>query len=625
MASCGQGGRDARVAGGLVRAHRTHRAPAPHRLGPALQEEQPVPTGRVGLHRPLDVLRAAVVPLRPLGEPGHFGDLLVGQARDGAPLGGHRDPRDPTPACRRPVLDLLVRDHPPGDLHEDLVDEVVVRVDLAGHHRLPEAPRRVDGDLGPVAVLRVEGEGDARDLGEHHLLDGDAHRRAGPVPGVRRRGEPRPVAHRPLGEQARPAPAHRGQDLGRAAHPQVRVVLAGEARVRRVLPDRRRPDGHRHVLRPAPPAQVGVRPGHRVPQVVGQRGVLDEVAHRRARARRTRRVVRGVREQDPQPVRQRPARGHVGVGGDGEAGRDVQPGLRQLAQRGALAAEPRGEGGIELVEPHHVGHPRPPLVRPFGAGGQRDAGPMSTTARSWPTTKCPGEALSGAVPPLLRPVARYEVGQHEGADLGGTGDGGHLRRRRVSAEQMAEQSLLRRRPRWRQELIHPVGVDRFVHQDVCAAGELDEVLARTGVAGEHDRSGVGVEPVRQRREDRRVLDERGRDADAVVLVERHRAHPGMRIPVGVRDVPGGDGHVEPAEQARPGRATRRRTPGRCSPWRRSRPSGRSSPPCRASGSTARSPAGQGGRRTAVARPHGCRARRSAPAGPPAPARCRARR
>ena len=173
---------------------------------------------------------------------------------------------------------------------------------------------------------------------------------------------------------------------------------------------------------------------------------------------------------------------------------------------------------------------------------------MSTTARSWPTTKRPGEALSGAVPPLLRPVARYEVGQHEGADLGGTGDGSHLRRRRVSTEQMPEQSLLRRRPRWRQELVHPVGVDRFVHQDVCAAGELDEVLARTGVAGEHDRSGVGVEPVRQRREDRRVLDERGRDADAVVLVERHRAHPGMRIPVGVRHVPGGDGHVEPAEQ-----------------------------------------------------------------------------
>ena len=180
--SCGQRGRDARVAGGLVRAHRTHRAPAPHRLGPALQQEQPVPTGRVGLHRPLDVLRAAVVPLRPLGEPGHLRDLLVGQARDGAPIGGHRDPRDPTPARRRPVLDVLVRDHPPGDLHEDLVDEVVVRGDLAGHHRLPEAPRRVDGDLGPVAVLRVEGEGDARDLGEHHLLDGDAHRRAGPVP-----------------------------------------------------------------------------------------------------------------------------------------------------------------------------------------------------------------------------------------------------------------------------------------------------------------------------------------------------------------------------------------------------------------------------------------------------------
>ena len=250
---------------------------------------------------------------------------------------------------------------------------------------------------------------------------------------------------------------------------------------------------------------------------------------------------------------------------------------------------------------------------------------MSTTARSWPTTKRPGKPLSGAVPPLRWPVSRHEVGQHERADLGGTGDGGHLRRRRVSTEQMPEQSLLRRCPRWRQELIHPVGVDHFVHQDVCAAGELDEVLARTGVAGEHDRSGVGVEPVRQRREDRRVLDERGRDADAVVLVERHRAHPGMRIPVGVRDVPGGDGHVEPAEQLGRGGRPAVERPVVVVRGEGRGPSGRSSPPCRASGSPARSPAGQDGRRTAVARRPGCRARRSAPAGPPAPARCRARR
>ena len=113
----GQGRRDARVAGRARRAHRRRRAPAPHRLGAALQQEQPVPAGRVGLDRPLDVLRAAVMPLGPPGELGHLLDLLVGQARHGAPLGGHRDPDDPAAVARRPVLDVLVGDDPPGDLH----------------------------------------------------------------------------------------------------------------------------------------------------------------------------------------------------------------------------------------------------------------------------------------------------------------------------------------------------------------------------------------------------------------------------------------------------------------------------------------------------------------------------
>ena len=153
-----------------------------------------------------------------------------------------------------------------------------------------------------------------------------------------------------------------------------------------------------------------------------------------------------------------------------------------------------------------------------------------------------------ALPPLARPVARYEGRQHERAHLRGAGDGRHLLHGRVGGDQVSEQRLLPRGPRVWQELVHPAGVDDLVHEDVRAAGELGEVVARARVAGEHHRAGVGVEPVRQRWEHRCVLDERGPHADSVVLVELHGPHPRVRITVGVRDVPGRDRHVDAAEQ-----------------------------------------------------------------------------
>ena len=195
--------------------------------------------------RPLHVLRALVVLLRPPGQPGHGLDLVVGQARDGLPLrldrnGGHRV------RGGQPVLQRLGRDRAPGDRAHDLVHQEVVRGDLAADHGLAEAPGRVDGDLRPVAVQRVEGERHPGRPRPDHLLHADAHRRAVlPVPPLQ------PVGDAPVGEQARPAAQHVRHDRVAAAHPQVGVVLAGEARVRLVLAGRRRPDRDGQVAVPA--------------------------------------------------------------------------------------------------------------------------------------------------------------------------------------------------------------------------------------------------------------------------------------------------------------------------------------------------------------------------------------
>ena len=115
-------------------------------------------------------------------------------------------------------------------------------------------------------------------------------------------------------------------------------------------------------------------------------------------------------------------------------------------------------------------------------------------------------------------------------------------------------------------------VDRWrihhrVDQDVCAAGELYEVLRRRGVAGDDDRAVARVEPVGERRSHRRMIDERGGDRD--VPVRRHRAALAKLVDVhercklcpafsGDADVKAGRIHLE-EELRHP--CERRRSPG----------------------------------------------------------------
>jgi hypothetical protein len=126
---------------------------------------------------------------------------------------------------------------------EDLVDEVVVRGDLAGHHRLAEPPRRVDRDLRAVPVGGVQRERHPGGLGVDHLLDPHRHRDhvvvvAGLVA----------VGDGPVGEDRRPAPLDVLEHRVGAADPQVGVLLAGEAGVGQVLGGGRRADRDRDVV-----------------------------------------------------------------------------------------------------------------------------------------------------------------------------------------------------------------------------------------------------------------------------------------------------------------------------------------------------------------------------------------
>ena len=208
----------------------------------------------------------------------------------------------------------------------------------------------------------------------------------------------------------------------------------------------------------------------------------------------------------------------------------------------------------------------------------------------------PGKSLSGAEPPLLRPVARHEVGQHEGAHPGGAGDGSHPLHRGVGAEEMAEEPLLRRAS------VVAAGADPPSRcRSLRGPGRPRRGRARRG--SRSDRCRRRTRSIRCRCRTgtpapgtSALLDERGRDADAVVLVTAP-VSSGCGSRVGVCHVPGGMGTSNPRNKLGRGGRTAVERPvvavrgegcdHQVDHLRRA-----------GVGFTAWSPAGQGGRRTA---------------------------
>ena len=216
----------------------------------------------VGVDGPLDVLRRAEVLLDARPQGGERAQLVVGQAepvlRRGR-LDAHR-----AAAGTGPDGQPLVSPAPVHDGAAVGVDDDVVGVDRAGHHRLAETGAGVDDGAAAPARDRVGGEQHAGHLCVDHLLhdDGDAD-----PTGVD--ALPGPVGDRALGPQRRPASPYGVHHLRLADHGEVRVLLAREAGERQVLGGGRRAHGHRDA-RPHPPVRrrdvpPRPRPGPRPP------------------------------------------------------------------------------------------------------------------------------------------------------------------------------------------------------------------------------------------------------------------------------------------------------------------------------------------------------------------------
>ena len=188
-----------------------HGLVGPDGLGARLEQEDRA----TGVDRPLDVLRTPVVLLDELRHPGDLLDLDRAQAV-GRGAGGD-------------------------DVEHHLVHEVVVGRDLAADDRLAHARSRLDGDLRPVAVGRVERHRHTRRARRHHALDRDRHQRLVDVLVAA-------VGQRPAGVHRPPAALDVADHLVGARDPQVRVVLPGARGVGRVLGRRARAHRDRDVV-----------------------------------------------------------------------------------------------------------------------------------------------------------------------------------------------------------------------------------------------------------------------------------------------------------------------------------------------------------------------------------------
>ena len=200
------------------------------------------------------------------------------------------------------------------------IDEVVVRIHRARDELLAETANRIDGGAPTASGDRVRGEEDAGDLCGDHPLHDDGESERAPIDRVRG-----PIRHGAVIPERRPAPAHRVQERGLAIDIEDRVLLAGEARLRKILRGRGR--AHRDT-----PAQRAIRITHRGRDLGGN----SRLQQPRARSDRVHRI--DARSARGRGVRVR--RDHEAVG-NGKAGVD------ELAETRAF---PAGDGEVLRAE-----------------------------------------------------------------------------------------------------------------------------------------------------------------------------------------------------------------------------------------------------------------------------------
>ncbi len=321
-----------------------------HRLGPGLEDEELA--GHAVL-APLDVhgLEVArlggVVVLDDAGPPGQGDDLVVADAEDVA-----LRPGDGLEFRRLEALlpgidhldllrpELLLDDGPESALQRRLED-----VELVGVHRplddgLAEAVGRRDQHGVLEAALGVDREDDPRgpDVGTDHFLHAD-----GQEDGFMIESLVHPVGDRAVREEGGKAVLAGIQEGLLAPDVEIGLLLAREARVRKVLGRGGAADGHVGVLAVFR-AELAVGLEDRLLQVPGQFRTVDQVADLAAPRAQVSDVVRVQILQkllDVAPDSRRIDEVTVGTGRDGIPVGDVDPLFLQvaphLAQRGVLA------------------------------------------------------------------------------------------------------------------------------------------------------------------------------------------------------------------------------------------------------------------------------------------------
>jgi hypothetical protein len=217
-----------------------------HRLRPGLDHVELVAVAVLG---PLDVHGTAVVVFDHGRPPGQHQDLpVVEHGRRLLLLGGLDRRRGLVAGVAVDDLRLLAPGLP-GDhriqvfpVEQGLEDHVLVRVDLAGDHRLSEAPGGVDEDRAWEPAVGVDGERHpgSGPVGADHLLDADGQRHLEVV-------EPLvlPVADRPVREQRGVAALAGVQQRLFPGDVEEGLLLTGEAGLGQVLGRGAAP--HRHI------------------------------------------------------------------------------------------------------------------------------------------------------------------------------------------------------------------------------------------------------------------------------------------------------------------------------------------------------------------------------------------
>ena len=114
-----------------------------------------------------------------------------------------------------------------------------------------------------------------------------------------------------------------------------------------------------------------------------------------------------------------------------------------------------------------------------------------------------------------------KVGKHQGLDVGARCDHAELFAGGMCREQVLSQS---RRIRLRcNQFFDGRKMEHLVDQHICAISELDEIFRGSRVPRNHDRAVGAVEPVSKSRNDRRMVDERARHLDPIVLHHEPRS------------------------------------------------------------------------------------------------------